>query len=79
MFETMKKIFELKNKSDETQLVLNENDEQVEVKAWATFKTREKSLLLNYSHLFELVEEKEASEKVEKKPAEKKESAKKSK
>lgn len=65
----MRKIIELKNISKETQLVHNENREQVEVKAWATFKTKEQSYLKNYPHLFELVPEK-AEKKVEEKKAE---------
>ena len=58
----MKQVFELKNISEETQLVLNENLEKVEVEAGETFKTKEKSYLRNYPHLFARVDEVETEE-----------------
>ena len=60
----------LKNISKETQLV-----DWVEIKSWATFETRWfDSLLRNYPHLYELVEdkrEKKEEKVVEEKPAKK--------
>ena len=50
----MKQVLELKNISEETQLVLNENLEKVEVEAGETFRTTEKSYLKNYAHIFTL-------------------------
>lgn len=50
----MKQVFELKNISEETQLVLNENLEKVEVEAGETFRTTERSYLKNYTHIFAL-------------------------
>ena len=50
----MKQVLELKNISEETQLVLNENLEKVEVEAGETFRTTEKSYLKNYAHIFSL-------------------------
>ena len=50
----MKQVLELKNISEETQLVLNENLEKVEVEAGETFRTTERSYLKNYAHIFAL-------------------------
>lgn len=58
----MKQVFELKNISEETQIVINENLEKVEVEAGETFKTKEKSYLRNYPHLFARVDEVETEE-----------------
>lgn len=55
----MKQVLELKNISEETQLVLNENLEKVEVEAGGTFRTTEKSYLKNYAHIFALATDEE--------------------
>ena len=59
----MKQVFELKNISEETQLVLNENLEKVEVEAGETFRTTERSYLKNYAHIFALATDDEETKK----------------
>lgn len=55
----MKQVLELKNISEETQLVLNENLEKVEVESGETFRTTERSYLKNYAHIFALATDEE--------------------
>ena len=59
----MKQVFELKNISEETQLVLNENLEKVEVETGETFRTTERSYLKNYAHIFALATDDEETKK----------------
>ena len=68
----MKQVLELKNISEETQLVLNENLEKVEVEAGETFRTTERSYLKNYAHIFALATDE--AEKKDKKSDSKSES-----
>lgn len=68
----MKQVLELKNISEETQLVLNENLEKVEVESGETFRTTERSYLKNYAHIFALATDE--AEKKDKKSDSKSES-----